>query len=358
MNNRVQLEELKIAALATGLRISAAALSALGGPASLTVHEYATTGGIPLRVGDVHLNVPFDDWFCERAEIELNVGCDGVLVLSHAGVDHVVDEVFPLPGYLGVCASDGTRYDAVAFSHMDRVRLSPIDGCAYDCAFCDMPGRVRLRSASQLIAAANVALADPVLPARHLLISGGTPGPRDQVRFADTVHELVETLSPRVPVDVMMAATGDGPALVDRLVDAGIHGFALNIEVASRDASILHLGGKHRRGRPYLDDTIAAAVERLGRTGRVRSLILPGLEAPQATLGGIEHLAALGADPVLSPFRPARNTKLEHREPVSRADLRLVLDEARKIVTTHGVALGPRCIPCQHNTLTFPWDVS
>ena len=29
-------------------------------------------------------------------------------------------------------------------------------------------------------------------------------------------------------------------------------------------------------------------------------------------------------------------------------------DRAMEIVDLHGGALGPRCIPCMHNTLTFP----
>jgi hypothetical protein len=35
-----------------------------------------------------------------------------------------------------------------------------------------------------------------------------------------------------------------------------------------------------------------------------------------------------------------------------------LLARARTVVARHDVALGPRCVPCQHNTLTFPWDVN
>jgi hypothetical protein len=355
--SRRELEALKIAALSTGVRVSSAALTRLGGPDRLTVHEYATTGGIPLKVAGLDLNAPFDEWFCVDAELELDM-VDDELGLIHGERLFAIDEVHPLPGYLGQVDSRGARVDEVVFTHIDRFRLSPISrGCAYDCAFCDFPGRVRLSTFEQLMEAARAAMDDPVLPVRHALISGGTPGPRDERRFGDLLVELVSALAPMIEIDVMMSASELAPDLVRRLVEAGVHGFAINIEIESTDAAQLHIRGKQRRARPFFDATVATAVELLGRDGAVRSLILPGLEPLSATLAGVEHIASLGADPVLSPFRPARGTALHQLPPVPTSLLRDVLDGSRDIVRQHGVALGPRCLPCQHNTLTFPWDV-
>ena len=355
MIDRAALELVKIVALSTGARVSAEALAALGGADALTTHEYATTGGIPLLAAGVHMNVPFDEWYCDQSPLELAL--EDELVLRLGDIVVPIDHVFPLPSYLGRTDSDGQRYDDVAYSHLDRVRLSPITGCAYDCAFCDLPGRIDLRSVEHLLDAARIAIDDDALPIRHLLISGGSPGPKQWPAFLDTLLALVETLSPDLEVDVMMSAGPETAAAIDQLVDAGVYGFALNIEVASQ-AGAVHIRGKHRRARPHLDETIAAAVARLGRTGRVRSLILPGLESVDETLAGVDHLASLGADPTLSPFRPARNTALHRADPVSRDKLRVVLHASRSIVDHHGVRLGPRCLPCQHNTLTFPWDVA
>lgn len=349
-------EMVKTSALASGLRASEAALAMVGGVSAVTVHEYATTGGIPLRIGDLYMNVPFEEDFTAEADVMLDAE-DDVLWLAHGGHRERVDEVFPLPGYIGIVHPAGFRVDDLVFSHMDRARLSPIVGCAYNCAFCDLPGRITLRPLDQLLAAAGVAMADTVLPVRHLLISGGSPGPRDQGRFIDTVHGLVAALSPTVDVDVMMSSAEYTPEMVRRLVAAGVHGFALNIELFSDPASTVHVRAKHRRSRPHFDETVSTAVRLLG-PGRVRSLIIPGLEPAEETVAGVEHIASLGADPVLSPFRPAAGTKLSAHRPVSAALLREVLEASREAVARHGVALGPRCTPCQHNTLTFPWDAS
>lgn len=355
-DERRRLEDLKISVLATGVRAEPSAIRELSASMVLTTHEYPTTGGLACRVGDVYLNAPFDEWFCSRADVEL-VLREGRPTLVHRDHEFVIDEIFPVPSYVGQTDEEGFPLEDVVFSHLDRVRLSPIVGCAYDCAFCDLPGRIRLRPFDRLRRAAERAISDASLPIRHMLISGGSPGPRQQAEFADTVVALVEHFAPTLETDVMMSSGPDTVALVDRLVDAGVYGLALNIELFSDSASELFIRGKHRRARPHLEATISRAVERLGRGGRVRSLILPGLESTDDTLAGVEHIAALGADPTLSPFRPSEGTALARREPCSAEQLRDVLDGAREIARRHGVALGPRCLPCQHNTLAFPWDV-
>jgi hypothetical protein len=155
---------------------------------------------------------------------------------------------------------------------------------------------------------------------------------------------------------VMFSATIDDVSIVDRLVDAGAYSFSINLEVFSTNAADEVLRTKQSLTRRRFADTVIRAVELLGSTGRVRSLILPGLEPVESTLEGVEFLASLGCDPVLSPFRPAEGIALSARRPPSSADLHEILDESRQIVARHGVSLGPECVPCQHNTLTFPWD--
>jgi hypothetical protein len=160
-----------------------------------------------------------------------------------------------------------------------------------------------------------------------------------------------------VPLDVMMAAIPERVEAVDQLVDAGISGFSLNIELYSAEAGRVHIRAKQRFSRPGFDAFATRSVERLGRGGAVRSLILIGLEPIEQTIAGVTHLARLGVDPVLSPFRPSQGTKLVTHAPPSTSELEEVLGRSREIVERYGVCLGPRCLMCQHNTLTYPWDV-
>lgn len=368
--DRGAVERVKTAALATGVRVDTAVLDALGGNDALTIHEYATTGGITLELQDeVLVNAPFDEPYCPRSPLELSF-LDEELVVALDGEDPLrVERVLPLPGYLSATDAEGRLVRDTTMSHADRIRVSPIEGCAYNCSFCDLAAlKYRLRPVEQILQGIDVALADTTLPPRHLLLSGGSPGMAEkQQRYFETVcHEVVRHIRAATrdfpepfDVDVMMSARPDGPEFVERIVEAGAASFSFNVELYSDEGARRHIPLKHKRARPHLEATIARAVELLGRdSGRVRSLIIPGLEPIEATLEGVEWLASLGCHPVLSPFRPARGTQLAARAPVSADDLATVLAESRRIVARHGVALGPRCAPCQHNTLSFPWDVT
>src|SRR5574340_1458117 len=88
--------------------------------------------------------------------------------------------------------------------------------------------------------------------------------------------------------------------------------------------------------------------------GRVRSLLIVGLEPEESVLRGVEFIASHGVDPVLSPFRPAPGTRLADVRPPSADAMRRLYESAEEIAQRHGVKLGPRCVPCQHNTITFP----
>ena len=358
MLDRRALEDLKIAVLAAGVRLTDEARSLIAGMSGgiLSIHEYPTTGGVTLELEDgVYINAPFDGPF-DGVSGHLLSAEGGVLRIEGPDASFDVVRVLPLPGYLGQLDDEGDRVDEVAMSHADRVRLSPIVGCAYRCRFCDLGAMDYVRRGSvRLLHALDVACSDAALPPRHALISGGSPRRAQYDEFITTCEEVIRA-SP-VLVDVMFSPMIDRLDIVDRLVDAGAAGFAINLELYSEAASRSELGAKFLTSRKHFEATVQRAVERLGRTGRVRSLIIPGLEPIEETLHGVEYLASLGCDPVLSPFRPAEGTELVDHAPPPPGLLRDVLDESRRIVASHGVSLGPDCVPCQHNTLTFPWDV-
>ncbi len=348
------LQRLKISCFSRGIRIDDMAQRCLtrDGEVPLSIHEYATTGGVTLRLeGGVYVNAPFDEWYCENPEAVLTVDSrTGKLAVDFEG-EAFPAEFLPLPGYLGARDTKGRLVSDTVMSHADRARFSPIAGCAYHCAFCDSPAaKYARRPVEQLLAALAVARADTSLPVRHILISGGTPAPRDYAYLDDVYEKVIR--SSDIPVDVMMAPRPD-LAIIDKLADWGVYGYALNLEVYDDDVARQVVPQKHRIGRAQLAAAIERALGCTGGRGRVRSLIVVGLEPLEDTLAGVEFLARLGCDPVLSPFRPARGTHLATLVPPSIEFLERVYLESLDIVERHGVKLGPRCIPCQHNTLTF-----
>ena len=110
------------------------------------------------------------------------------------------------------------------------------------------------------------------------------------------------------------------------------------------------MAGKQKR---YLD-FIEGAVPVFGE-GKVRSLLMAGVESLEDTLRGVEALAERGCDPVLSPFSTDPSTPMKDKKPPTAEFLAELYERARDIVEKHpNVKMGPRCIPCMHNTLTFP----
>lgn len=325
----------------------------------MTLNEYASTSGICVYTdGGVYMNVPFIEAFAHSSEARF-VFVDGTFAIECAGITTPVS-VVPVPSYHKQTYRDGERdvpYTNLGVTHTDRIRISPIEGCGWVCTFCDLPYdfKYRKKPPSELVAVLDIAKRDRLAPARHVLVSGGTPKPEDEA-WIDEVYARVARAS-SMPVDVMMPPRADlgYPA---KLRAAGINMMSINLEVYDQARARKITPNKLRRfGRDYYFDYIAEAVRVFG-VGFVQSLIVFGtaIEDTAATLAGVEALAKRGCMPVLSPFRPDPKTPLGQQPPASFDEMRRVYYESLEICAESGtgVKLGPRCIPCQHNTVAFP----
>jgi hypothetical protein len=327
----------------------------------LTLADYASTSGVTLRLdGDVWVNAPIAEHnpnFVEAPTSSL-VAEDNKLFVVREGEAYGA-EFIPVPAYHDKKLKDGSPVKWIAITHSDRVRLSPIKGCAIQCDFCDIPfdkapGEPAYRgqkAIDNILEAAGVALQDDVLPAQHVLISGGTPRKRDY-GYENEVYERMVTENPDVDIDIMMVPM-PGLLNVKRLGEIGIHGLSINLELWNKDIALRTMRSKAKASRELYLDFIEKASEQFD-DGRVRSLLMVGIEPIEDTLKGVEALAERGCDPVLSPFRPDPITPLRDMKPPTAEELLEVWQRSQEIVSRYdGVKLGPRCIPCMHNTLTF-----
>jgi hypothetical protein len=188
-------------------------------------------------------------------------------------------------------------------------------------------------------------------------VSGGTPRPDDEA-WIDMVYELVARDSP-MPVDVMMPPRKD-LTYPRWLRGVGVNMLSCNMEIYDQGRARLITPNKARLfGSKFYLEYIEAAVAAFG-VGHVQSLMVFGsaIEPIDSTLLGIDELARRGCMPVLSPFRPDPTTHLGKKGalPASFDEMRRVYEEALEICARSGAGVkpGPRCIPCQHNTVAFP----
>lgn len=349
-----KLELLKIDLLANGMKVSERAKNELSrdGQLPLSLFEYATTSGIPLRFSgtDIFVNAPFAEDFCKTANQILDYNGENYLIKDYIKSQNV--EPIPLPAYFDKKNKNGQLYSWFAMTHTDRVRISPIAGCSYSCQFCDSSRtfKYQKKSLPDLLDSIRVAINDSALPAKHVLISGGTPKPEDWSYMDKVYRETAKAFD--IPIDVMMVPRPDLD-YVNKIHGWGINELSINLEVYNQEIARKIIIEKNIVGRDHYFKFLERAVEVFGKN-RVRSILLVGLEPLESTLKGIESLAKLGVSPVLSPFRPSPKTPFIHLSPPTTQQLIEVYEKSKKITEKYDVKLGPSCIPCHHNTLTFP----
>jgi hypothetical protein len=350
-------ERLKFFLMSEGLAITPEAQAHIdhsNGDRPMTPADYASTSGVILALeDDVWVNAPIADYNANFVTAPENVlGLDGnSLVVRGHGLESAAGFWLP-PAYHGQVNTDGEPYNSYAFTHADRVRISPIEGCSMTCKFCDLPYefRYRTKSVAGLVDSVQRAVRDEIQPAGHVLISGGTPRQSD-FEYVQEVYEAVITGFPDLDVDIMMVPL-DGLLDLARLKELGVNEFSINIEIFNSDIARKYMRRKFDQGRDHYLAFLEAAAAVVG-PGRVRSMLMVGLEPMEDTLAGVTAIAERGCVPVLSPFRPDEATPLRALTPPSAAVLEQTYLRAREITAAQGVALGPSCVPCSHNTLTL-----
>lgn len=361
---------LKFRLLANGVAISPEAAAAwtelFRGP--VTLAEYATTSGVALVLpDDLYVNAPLST----TTSVPLLRYKGGVFVLLDAQREVPVSPI-PVPSFHQSVQQDRLDetqqpYTNYGVTHTDRCRVSPISGCAWKCHFCDLPYEFayRKRHRGNMLETIRAAAKDPLAPARHVLISGGTPrapvptrpgreGSDDEV-WLDDVYAYLAEHSP-LPVDVMMPPRRDltHPAW---LRSVGVNMVSINLEISDPDRARALAPAKSRLGRGHVLRYIEEAVEAFG-VGFVQSLVVFGtaIEPLESTLRGVRDLAQRGCIPVLSPFRPHHLTPLGSAPAATLDEVLRVYERSLEICAAAGTGVwpGPRCIPCHHNTAAVP----
>lgn len=349
----------KFELLAHGLHVGSDAEAFINerhGKRPLTLADYASTSGVTLVMeDDVWVNAPIVQHNANMVvapAYELAMAGDR---LALRGINNRVEipvRFVPVPAYHDQGNAHGERFTEYVNTHADRARISPVTGCAMRCKFCDIPYREKYetRSIVRLIEAAARAFDDPIQPAQHLLISGGTPAKKDY-EYLQRLYRSVTSAFEGIDVDIMMVPSPE-IVKIDELAEVGVNELSLNIEIWDEERAAYIIPEKARQSRNAQIDFIAEAVDRFG-SGRVRSILMVGLEDVESTLEGVAALASVGCVPVLSPFRPDPHTELASAPAPTVETMVRAFSEAANIAAAHGLKLGPHCVPCSHNTLTL-----
>ena len=315
MRTLTDAQRLKFHLLASGIRVPDAReyLVSNNGGRNLTPADFASTTGLILRLeDDVWVNAPIVDFnpnFVSESPFQLDFS-QGALVVRGQGLESAARFWLSPRYHDGSAADSSSSMSRYVFTHGDRVRLSPVRGCAMACKFCNIPyedTRYGTKPLDEMVKAVAYALHDDIQPAHHVLISGGTPKPGD-IEYLQKVYSTLLKTFPDVEVDIMMAPVR---GLFDyrELADLGLHQLSINLELFDPSSARRLMPHKYRQGSDLYLGAIAEASSVMG-PGRVRSMLMVGLEPIEQTMSGVEAIAERGGVPVLSPFRPDPSTPL------------------------------------------------
>lgn len=329
------------------------------GGQEISLSDYSSTNGFcAVTEEGIYINVPFKRGFgvSDATDAKLIYTGGGCFEIEWNGGRFPV-KIPPPPRYHKGYLPSGVPNTSIGVTHNgDRVRIEPIDGCAWSCTFCsEGKGRKYIkRSKEDLLKVVRLAADDKVSPARHVLISGGTPRAEDE-SWMDDIYEYIAHRSP-ITVDVMMPPREKiGYPLW--LKSLGVNMLSVNMEVWDRGRVQKVVPNKARIGRENYLKYIEESVRAFG-IGFVQSLLLFGreIEPIESTLEGVKALVDLGCIPVLSPFRPDSRTHMGGKTAATIEEMVEVYNKTLEICEKSGLGIkpGPRCVACQHNTLSFP----
>lgn len=363
--NRSQLI-LKLRLMTEGIRLTASAKAAIARLKPPIRTRSGVSGGLDLVLADdIHVNCPVDEVFARTSALSLDFDAEAFFIRENQTAP-VRASVYPRPAFYSEFASDGTPYVEIGqMCSGDRICIGMTRHCVFwkdedRCHFCSIghnaPREAMYKTAKNIAETVAVAASDTVLPARHVLIGGGTPNQEDRgAAFASEATMAIKKLVD-LSVYVMIAPPSDLDDIA-RVHDSGADELGMNLEFFSEDAMRAYAPGKLRHiGRAHHYRALERAVKLFGSIS-TRSIVIVGLESPEQTIAGAERLAQMGVMPILSPFRPLEGSRLETAAGFSPSLLADIYYDVAARCRPYGIAPGPTCIPCQNNTLASPEDV-
>lgn len=329
----------------------------------ITFSDYATTGGVVAVLDErVYVNIPVK---FQGTLFKVDLFEDKLILKYDNETIKIPFRIIPAPKYaLDVeRLSDDTPVRELVMTHADRVRISPVHGCRYHCSFCTSNAAYYKEiSCEQLDQAFNIALNDPYIKPRHVLISGGTPNKEaDSYEWINEIYRYFPRNYPQFEFDVMLSPRGMRPEQTsmkdyDEFLrylhdECGVKTLSVNLELYNDRFRERFIPDKAAVGKNNYYRFICQAVEVFG-TKSVRSSLVVGLESEEDTLNGVRAILDCGCLPVLSAFVPALGTDMAN---YSAPGVEFLLETVRKadeMAREAKLQLGPLCRPCTHNSIT------
>ncbi len=351
---------LKLSLMTQGVRITEEAMKKLesGGirPATNNAVDIVFSDGGEKFV----VNAPRDIKFSSLAPYWITVDNNNRLRLHYYNEAKPVDstgiEILPVDSYSTKLTSNGTPYSDVAYLSTDRLRVHLTNQCRFKregtgCQFCNMEmtcGDISIEDIREVVedyCKNNDAV-------KHFLVGGQSAD--DDVAIEKLV-EVINIIAENSEGNIYAMVLPYSKKIIFRMYHAGLTEIACNIEIFDSELAKKFMPGKGNIDRQQYFDKLEYATTLFSR-GSVRSMAVVGLEPRQSLIRGIRDLVNIDVQPMLSIFRPLPGTPLEDLVIPSLRELYDLYYEVEAICAENDLHLGPKCVWCQNNTLSMPYD--
>lgn len=369
MNDAQEIEKyglLKFELLEKGLMVSDEVWSLIAPTKKLPLRTRAgAAGGLDLVMPyDIHVNAPVNEAFSRLSPLSLTAD-SGSFYISREDEVLTRCDLQSSPGYYMQKTANGIPMSKIGqMCSGDRFCYGMTGPYCWfwkserRCKYCSI-GLNKDRDASRkqlndLVEALQYAVSDPALPAKHVLIGGGTTEGEDMgaILAAETCRAIKDSFDLSCYVMIVAPLKNE---YIRLLKDSGVDELGMNLEFFSDAAWEAYIPGKQRYiGKQRYLDALEYAVSLFGPIN-TRSLLVVGLEKPEYTIQGAELLASMGVMPILSPFRPLTGTNLENGHGFDYLTNWRVFREIHESISRFGIPTGPTCIACQNNILALPY---
>lgn len=251
---------------------------------------------------------------------------------------HLIED----PEWLLAKLPDGTQMSEIFQLHASNAIATSLvnychfkddgNGCKY-CALDSANGVVRKNP--EQVAFAVKFLEDMGLSFMELNLNAGTlPGIDRSAELYIDVIKAVRKVS-NIPIAAQICPPAD-LRYIDLLKEAGLTTISFNMEIFDEECRQSICPGKSKVTVEFYLEALKYATNIFGM-GQVSSWLIAGLEPKETTIAGIKAVAATGAIPFVTVFRPLMGTELASKQPPAVDDVLEIFSEVGKAVQANKI---------------------
>ncbi len=286
-------------------------------------------------------------------ELDYDQSCG--LTLTHYGTTISAVNYDTLDLLQNKYTSSGIPYSWIAFLANERLQINHEPICFYkkhniSCCFCGLPEKETHFELQDIYEVINAYIEHGNF--NSFFIGGAS---NVYTKGWKTIIDIATYISSHSKKPIyLMAPPPHEKGILYQLKQSGITEVSFNIEMFDRKIAKELMPGKGKIPLDLYYSMLEESTLLWGKTGKVRSMVIVGLESTKSLLDGIEHIAQMGVQPILSPFGPRQDTELRNIVPFSSEKLLELFKKCIEICKQYDLAPGPDNIECQNNTLSIP----